>query len=778
GFDIALHALPWFGVAAAVAWHVGATAWPIVAALVLVLALATVVLSAHAARKLDDIWLARRLDAQRADMDDSAALLFADAAAAGSALQRLQRQRLQRRLATAAMPDLRPPWRMRSIATSAVAALLVVVAVLIWPSAAPSVHATVTGPQQATGAAALPRLVAQRLAVRPPTYTGLPLRAQSALAATVPAGSDVTWTLRFAPAPMSAALVFIDGTRLPLRRDGDGDGDGDGWTATQHIDRATLYRIALPTALPDAQSRLQRIDVTPDRPPQLHTRQPDRSLSVRAAGQRRWSLLYEAQDDYGLTAAARLFITRTEGSGENIQARTSTLVIGGSGTTTRRRYAYNLDLGAIGLIAGDDLIVQLEVADNRTPTAQRTRSPSVILRWPPQTDAASSGLDGLLTRTMPAYFRSQRQIIIDAEALQKQKRVLNATRFATRSDAIGADQRALRARYSQFLGGEDQGAPTLPTNDDAPSRPEDDHDAHARDGDNHDDDHGHADPAPAPAAAAADDHEHEHDRANVAPPTFGSADSATAEFGHVHDGPEATTLLDPQTRDTLRAALDQMWQSEVNLRVGKPDAALPFAYKALGFIKEVQQATRIYLARTAVAPPPIDETRRLSGDRAGLRDARDALVAATAIDPAPAAAWHALQEAPDDTAAIDTVASGAGARGGATQTSADASASQRTALIAADAAAAIDTLERWALAHPARVADPLALAAAIDALRRTPRCADCRDALRKALWPILVRPPAAVGARDRGNRDGQAYLDALGGSDAPRRDASAHGATR
>ncbi|GAE58256.1 hypothetical protein XPN_0162, partial [Xanthomonas arboricola pv. pruni MAFF 301427] len=88
-----------------------------------------------------------------------------------------------------------------------------------------------------------------------------------------------------------------------------------------------------------------------------------------------------------------------------------------------------------------------------------------------------------------------------------------------------------------------------------------------------------------------------------------------SEFGHTHDHAEAATLLDPQTRALLRAALDQMWQSEGELRQGHPERALPFANKALGFIKQVQQAERIYLARVGTQLPPIDPGRRLSGDR-------------------------------------------------------------------------------------------------------------------------------------------------------------------
>src|SRR5690606_1783497 len=77
---------------------------------------------------------------------------------------------------------------------------------------------------------------------------------------------------------------------------------------------------------------------------------------------------------------------------------------------------------------------------------------------------------------------------------------------------------------------------------------------------------------------------------------FGDAGAVQAEYGHVHDIAEAATLLDPATRKLLKAALDEMWQAELYLRSAQPKAALPYEYRALELIKQVQQGSRIYLA--------------------------------------------------------------------------------------------------------------------------------------------------------------------------------------
>jgi len=123
---------------------------------------------------------------------------------------------------------------------------------------------------------------------------------------------------------------------------------------------------------------------------------------------------------------------------------------------------------------------------------------------------------------------------------------------------------------------------------------------------------------------------------------FGDAGAVTAEYGHVHDVAEAATLIDPETKATLKAALNEMWDAELHLRQGRPAEALPFENKALGYIKQVQQSSRIYLARVGLELPAVDESRRLSGDRKGLGDRESALAPADTDDSGALALWRAL----------------------------------------------------------------------------------------------------------------------------------------
>src|SRR6185437_1771152 len=141
-------------------------------------------------------------------------------------------------------------------------------------------------------------------------------------------------------------------------------------------------------------------------------------------------LAFEANDDYGI-AAASLTITLAQGTGENIAFKEQTLALAGEDIDTanpgrRQRYRHQLDLGALGIARGDDVIVRLAVSDDREPQPNTTKSASFIVRWPPEASSDSSGLEGLVEKAMPAYFRSQRQIIIDTENLIAEQTKLDA----------------------------------------------------------------------------------------------------------------------------------------------------------------------------------------------------------------------------------------------------------------------------------------------------------------------------------------------------------------
>ena len=610
----------------------------------------------------DEAWLIKRLDAL-AVMENSTDLLFSNPGDEPR-LAALQRQRVQQRLAALPDQDLRRPYPAARISGLLLLSLALVTAAHFWPTSQDA-ETLITKNKSGSAARTPVKLLEARLRISPPAYTGLALRTETGLPAKFPEGSRIAWQLRFAPQPEQVQLQFFSGRTLLLRR------VGDVWTADAVMTASDVYRVVI-----DGQAQTkpwQRLDAIPDRAPQWRVSLPDRSLSLLAPGQRTWPLQLEAEDDYGL-ADAVMEIQLAQGSGENIQFKSISRPLNGQGPAKRQRYAAALDLAALGMQAGDDLIVQFRVADRRRPQVNSTVSAAYILRWPVEDAYEASGVEGMLKKVMPAYFRSQRQIIIDTEKLLVEKKKTSREQFEIRSDTIGVDQRILRLRYGQFLGEETE----------TPEPPPEDGEHSADDGH----DHGEA-KAPEKSATVSDQ-------------------SILEEFGHTHDIPEAATLLDAETKSLLRSALNEMWQAELHLRQAEPAKALPFEYRALAFIKKVQQAERIYLARVGPELPPIDESRRLSGDRSGFKAPEDLLRAAEREDAPLLAFWQSL----------------------------DASDRPETA-----------GLKRWMTDHGDRLPDALGLKVALAEMESRPDCRSCREAVKALLWPVLAKPPAVPKAR-------------------------------
>jgi len=595
--------------AAPVAILIAALGWALagrVAGLVILAIAAAViaVLALRRAARFDRLWLTHRLDGVRPDMEDSAELLFADPDGLG-VLQRLQRARLLERINTGSPQALVADWSHRPILILWAVALIAVVAVAVWPRGADK-PVTLSPAAEGQAAPGVPALVGQNLRIYPPAYTGLPMRDEAKLDARAPQGSRLEWTLKFDPQAQVPAMVMLGGAPLSLTR------SGDHWVASRTLETSFLYRID-PAPGRTQTPPLHRIDAIADTPPSVKVLSPTESLTLVTSGQRGWSPVFAATDDYGVAPTARLRITLAIGEGENVTFSEREIALAGSGPARDRRFSPRLDFTALGFGPGSDMVVQLIVSDQRAPGPQVVRGPSLILRWPSPKKAESSGLDGMVNTTLPAYFRSQRQIIIDAERLLTQRRRLSDDTYLERSTVIGNDQQILRGRYSKFLGGEQEGEPELPTSDGA---------AHS-DGDGHD--HG------APATRT---------------PTFGGPEDVLAEFGHPHDESEASSL-DPQTRAILKQAVDEMWLSERELKQGRPDLALPHANKALEFIKEVQRATRIFLNRVGPELPPIDASRRMTGKREGITGAALAVAPVETGDGPAADAWRALGQGPE-----------------------------------------------------------------------------------------------------------------------------------
>jgi hypothetical protein len=202
---------------------------------------------------------------------------------------------------------------------------------------------------------------------------------------------------------------------------------------------------------------------------------------------------------------------------------------------------------------------------------------------------------------------------------------------------------------------------------------------------------------------------------------------------HEHDIEDNATRLAPQVKATLQASLAQMWQAELRLRTFDPAGALPFEYRALELLKEVQQSARVYVRRVGFEPPPLEPDRkRLTGDLSKIgrptvsRDLaeRDSL-------PAIRDALAILRRAP---------------------ASADVPALERAG----------QELAQLAVAEPGRHLDALRrLRTLIDSLSAGSRCADCVSSLEADLVRALPPPRPNTAGPELPSGVARRYFDML-----------------
>ncbi len=220
---------------------------------------------------------------------------------------------------------------------------------------------------------------------------------------------------------------------------------------------------------------------------------------------------------------------------------------------------------------------------------------------------------------MPEYFRSQRQIIIDTEKLLAKRKKMKKADFNFTSNELGYDQKVLRLKYGEFLGEEFESE--LAHSEDvveeqvAEIRPEGEEENIAEKfGHAHDKDNEHNLVEDKKANSKTHQHDETKDPEEKEDPLKG--------FVHEHDDAEEATFFLQSVRTKLKAALTEMWDAELYLRLYQPEKSLPYQYKALKLLKEVSNDARIYVHKTGVDPPPIKEEKRLSGDLADIKDSR------------------------------------------------------------------------------------------------------------------------------------------------------------
>jgi hypothetical protein len=454
------------------------------------------------------------------------------------------------------------------------------------------------------------------LRIQPPAYTRLPVTNATNLNAASVVGSSLTWQVQFSDnRNLTVKLVGSRGQAIPFKN------TGDGFTHQDRLINSGLYAIKAYWRTENNrdsliyQSDFYRLEARPDLAPKIEPTSKELYTYHYLKDPKTMTVSARVSDDFSVSQAY-IVATVARGSGENVKFREMKFPLG-QANFKEARLSKTLDLKALEFAPGDELYYYWAAFDNRQPEPNFTKSDSYFVVYKDTTQLEESELATMAVNIMPEYFRSQRQIIIDTEKLIAGKKKMTATAFKSQSNEIGFDQKALRLRYGQFLGEEFEksiGGGGGPPDGDATSGLAASVDSYMHKHDEGEGDHG-------ASAQHEEEHGHSHGGGSNADDAKDPIAAMMEQYVHSHDDAETNTFHEQSTRALLKMALENMWQSELHLRLYEPEKALPFEQEALKYLKQSQQKARSYVKKTGFDPPQTKEKEtRLTGEFKNVTD--------------------------------------------------------------------------------------------------------------------------------------------------------------
>jgi hypothetical protein len=412
----------------------------------------------------------------------------------------------------------------------------------------------------------LPEIKRVDVEVKSPSYTNLGTINQNQFTLKVATGSKVSWEMESNIAVQKMQLIFNDQEVLDLKSI---NSRGTKWRVSKTITKAGFYQVNLA----GKRSDLYQIEVIADLPVNIKILKPEQQTVIDFGQPQKVDLQVQLSDDYGIRNA---FISATvsSGKGEGVSFKEQKIAFNQTVSGKKMQLEQSLNLRNLGMKPGDELYFFIKAMDNH---GQESRSDIYLVAIQDTSELMS--LTGLASgvNLVPEYFRSQRQIIIDTEKLLKEKSSISEDDYKNRSNNLGIDQKMLRLRYGKFLGEESE---TYGSQGKIEEHS-------ANDG-------------------------HEHSKQENA--KFGDVQAIMDDYAHKHDNAEDASFFEPQLKAKLKATLSEMWNSELRLRTFKTQDALPFEYKALRLLKDLQQSSRAYVAKTTVKTTLLKAEKRLTGE--------------------------------------------------------------------------------------------------------------------------------------------------------------------
>jgi hypothetical protein len=461
--------------------------------------------------------------------------------------------------------------------------------------------------------AVIPSLVSVKLTVTPPAYTKLPVREGTDLNASSISGSGLIWQVSFSHSQnVAIKLTNNRGEELPFKK------VGNQFEYRDQLYNSGLYGIK--AYWKDSlvyQSDYYRLEAIPDLAPKIEPASKELYQYHFLKDPKNLQISAKISDDFSVQQAF-IVATVARGSGENVKFREVKLPIS-QANFKETNIVKNIDLIALNFTPGDELYYYWAAIDNKRPEPNYSKSDTYFVVYKDTANVEESELATMAMNILPEYFRSQRQIIIDTEKLIAKRKKTTAKEFNSTSNEIGFDQKALRLRYGQYLGEEFEnsigGGNALPKDNDG--------DAVVGFALLHGFVHAHDTGEPGGESGGNSHEGHNHGGGGKSETEEKDpVASILEEYVHSHDDGEANTFYEQSTRSLLKMALEQMWQSELHLRLYEPEKAIPFEKKALEYLKSAQHRARTFVKKTSYDPPPIKESeKRLTGELKNYNEA-------------------------------------------------------------------------------------------------------------------------------------------------------------
>jgi hypothetical protein len=403
----------------------------------------------------------------------------------------------------------------------------------------------------------LPQISGVAITITPPYYTRRPKREQDRFTLVIEEGGLINWVVKTNISVKSMNIIFNEKQSVALHA----SRDNKSFSTQKSIINSGFYQLNIDGKLSD----LYQIQVIKDKPPVISIIAPKAYTHIDAGEAPKININSTISDDYGVQDAL-IMATVAKGSGESVKFKEYKIPFATTFGAHQQKYNVQklINLPALNMEPGDELYFYIQATDT-----YHQQSKTDVYTVAIQDTAQLLSMDGIVSGVdlKPEFFRSERQIILDSERLLKEKDTIDKKAFDSRSNDLATDQKLLRLRYGKFLGEEDESSV----------------------GDNK-------------AEGLAD------------PNDFSNANKIRDAYTDKHDNAEDATFFDPTLKAQLKATLNEMWRAELHLRMYKPQDAIPFEYKALRLIKDLQQKSRSYVAKTAYNPPPLKLEKRLTGD--------------------------------------------------------------------------------------------------------------------------------------------------------------------